>query len=60
MLIKMKKKPFNIIIFSLVFVLLIIFELFSVNFSSLYFIILGGLMNIFIVYLSNFKKKEVN
>lgn len=60
MLIKMKKKPFNLIVFSIVFVLLIIFELFSVNFSSLYFIILGGLINIFIVYLSNFKKKEVN
>ena len=60
MLIKMKKKLFNVITFSFVFVLLIIFELFSVNFSSLYFIILGGLINIFIVYLSNFKKKEVN
>ena len=60
MLIKMKKKPFNVTIFSIVFILLIIFELFSINFSSLYFIILGGLINIFIVYLSNFKKKEVS
>ena len=60
MLIKMKKKPFNLFIFSIVFILLIIFELLSINFSSLYFIILGGLINIFIVYLSNFKKKEVN
>ena len=58
MLIKMKKKPFNVTIFTIVFILLIIFELFSVNFSSLYFIILGGLINIFIIYLSNFKKKD--
>ena len=58
MFLKMKKRLFNVIVFSLVFALMIIFELLSVNFSALYLIIGGGLTSIFITTLSSLKKKE--
>ena len=58
MLVKMKKKPFNIIAFSIVFILTIVFELFSVNFSSIFFIISGGLISIIISLILSCKNKE--
>lgn len=58
MLYKMKKNIFNVITFSLVFVLMIVFELFSVNFSSIYFILIGGLSSILVYIISSCKKKE--
>ena len=57
MFLKMKKNIFNIIVSLIVFVLVIVFELFSVNFSSLYFILGGGIISIFINALSSLKKK---
>ncbi len=59
MFIKMKKNLFNIIAFSLVFILMVIFELFTVNFSSIYFILIGGLVSIVLNSLTTLKKKEV-
>ena len=58
MLYKMKKNIFNVITFSIVFTLMIVFELFSVDFSSIYFILLGGLTSIVIYIISSCKKKE--
>lgn len=58
MLYKMKKNIFNVISFSIVFTLMIVFELFSVDFSSIYFILLGGLTSIVIYIISSCKKKE--
>jgi len=43
---KMPKKPLALITFSLVFIAMIIFELFSISFSSIIFIIAGGLLGI--------------
>ena len=54
----MKKNLFSYITFGVVFVLMIIFELFSVNFSSLYFILGGGVICIVINALTSLKKKE--
>lgn len=58
MLYKMKKNIFNVITFSIVFTLMIVFELFSVDFSSIYFILLGGLTSIVIYIISSCKKRE--
>lgn len=55
---KMKKNLFSYITFGLVFVLMILFELFSVDFSSLYFILGGGVICIVINALTSLKKKE--
>lgn len=55
MLLKIEKKALPIIIFSLVFIAMILFELFSVNFSSVFFILAGGVIGI-IAYSLSFAK----
>lgn len=55
---KMKKKPYPIIAFSTVFALMIIFELFAVSFSAIYFILTGGIMGILLYSVLNIDKKE--
>lgn len=42
MFIKVKKTPYNIIMFSLIVILMIVLELFSINFSSIILILLGA------------------
>jgi len=54
MAIKAEKKVLNIVLFSIVFVLLIVFEILQIHFSSIYLILIGGLISILI----NYKKKE--
>lgn len=54
---KVEKSAFSVAVFSLVLACMIIFELFSVNFSSIFLIIIGGLLGI-ILYSSRFKKEE--
>ena len=56
---KIEKKALPIIMFSIVFILEIIFELFSISFSSIYFILLGGLIGLFVYSLIKAKKKGV-
>ena len=46
MLNKEKKSLFNILIFSLVFILMILFDLFSIQFSSILLIIIGGIIGV--------------
>lgn len=58
MLVKMKKNLFNVITFGVVFVLMIIFELFSINFSSIFLIICGGIASIILSLILSIKKKE--
>ena len=55
---KMKKNLFSLISLSLVIILMILFELFSISFSSIYFIIIGGILGIFIFSLKNKESKE--
>ena len=49
---------FNVITFGVVFVLMIIFELFSINFSSIFLIICGGIASIILSLILSIKKKE--
>jgi len=58
MFVKMKKNIFNCIIFSLIFILMIVFELLSVNFSSILFILSGGVISIIIYSLTSLKLKK--
>ena len=54
---KLPKKIIPMIAFSLVFITMIIFDILSVSFSSIIFIILGGLSGI-ILYSKGFEKEE--
>lgn len=56
MLKKMPKKALPITVFSAVFIAMILFEIFSINFSTIFLILIGGLIGI-IAY-AVIKKKE--
>lgn len=58
MLKKMKKKPYQLIAFSVVFALMILFEIFAVSFSAIYFILTGGIVGIFLYAVLNNKKES--
>ena len=58
MLIKMKKKPYQLIAFSVVFALMIIFEIFAVSFSAIYLILTGGITGIILYAVLNIDKRE--
>ena len=58
MFIKMKKNAFNIIAFSVVLICMILFELLSVSFSAIYFILIGGAFGIFLNSVLKTGKKE--
>ena len=55
---KIEKRPLPLIVFSLVFILEIAFELLSINFSSIYFILIGGFIGLFVYSLLKMNKKE--
>ena len=44
---KMEKKILPIICFSIVLILVILFEIFSISFSSIFYILIGGVIGIF-------------
>ena len=58
LLIKIERKPLVIIVFIISSILLILFELFNINFSSIYFILISGIGNM-IITLINTKKVNV-
>ncbi len=58
MLKKLEKRVIPCLTFGLVFVLLILFDLLSVSFSSIWLILLGGVLGI-VLYAVLFPKKEV-
>ena len=58
MLKKNEKKIIPISVFSLIFLLLIIFEIFAIKFSSIIFILFGGIIGI--IYYSLINRNEVN
>jgi chromate transporter len=60
MLKKIEKKVLPILVFSIVLALMIIFELLSINFSSIILIIIGGVIGIITNCLIKCKKSEVN
>lgn len=55
---KMEKKVLPIICFTIVFGLIILFEFLSISFSSIYFILIGGIIGIFAYSIFNLKTKE--
>ena len=58
LLMKLEKKVLPIITFSVVFILMILFDIFVIDFSSIYYIIIGGILGI-IYYAIMAPKKEV-
>lgn len=55
---KMPKKWFQISVLISIFALMIIFELLAINFSSIFLILIGGLLSVIIFSVSNRKKVE--
>ncbi|MDE7263533.1 MAG: chromate transporter [Anaeroplasmataceae bacterium] len=55
---KMKKSVWQITIFSVVLVLMILLELFSKSFSSIYLIIIGGLIGIIVLTVQDHLKRK--
>lgn len=60
MFIKMKKNVLNLVLFFVVLSILIVFELTSTSFSSIYLILIGGTIGIIVNALIHRKKKEEN
>ena len=62
MMIGAKKTPFNIIITSVVIVCMVLFSLLSIQFSSIYYILIGGLIGVITYFIntliSNKKNKQ--
>lgn len=59
MFIKMKKKVLNVLLFSLVFLAVILFDIFAINFSSIIFILFGGIIGIVAYAILNRKTKNI-
>lgn len=58
MIIKMKKNIFSIIILTLVFSIMIVFDLLSISFSSIFLILIGGILGIIFYSIKDNKNKE--
>ena len=60
MLKKMKKKPFNLIVMSATFLCMVAFGVFAVSFSSIFYILISGLVGLLIYLIGYFtpEKKE--
>lgn len=58
MLKKLEKKLFNYIVFGLVIICIILFGLFSVNFSSIYYILISAILSLMINLIIKIKTKE--
>ena len=55
---KMKKTPFNLIVMSVTLVALILIDLFALNFSTVFFILIGAVLGILVLLLGNIKKDK--
>ncbi len=58
MLKKIKKKPFNLIVLSATFLCMVAFSVFSVNFSSIFYILISGFVGLLIYLIGYFKSKN--
>ena len=58
MLKKMKKKPFNLIVMSATFLCMVAFGVFAVRFSSIFYILISGLVGLLIYLIGYFKSKK--
>lgn len=55
---KMKKNVFNIIVFSIVFIIMILLDLFALKLSSIYLILAGGILGIITYTIIDAKEKN--
>ena len=58
MLKEMKKNPLNLIILSTTIIFMILFSLFAVNFSTIYFILISGTVGITIYFINIVRSKK--
>lgn len=58
MLKKLDKKPWKILLFLFVLISMILIELFAIHFSSIYFIIFGGILSIVILRLLELRRNK--
>ena len=58
MLKKMKKKPFNLIVMAATFLCMVAFGVFAVSFSSIFYILISGLVGLLIYLIGYFKSKK--
>ncbi|MCQ2387440.1 MAG: chromate transporter, partial [Clostridia bacterium] len=55
---KIEKNVFNILLFSITVILMILFDLFAVSFSSVFYILIGGFIGLVVYLFSIIKKKN--
>lgn len=58
MLKKIKKKPFNLIVLSATFLCMVAFSVFSVKFSSIFYILISGFVGLLVYLIGYFKSKN--
>ncbi len=54
----MKKSPFNVIVFSCTLLCMLAFAFFGINFSSIYFVLIGGVLGLTVYLIGLLCKKE--
>lgn len=59
MFLKMKKKVIPLLVFISVFITMLLLEVFSINFSSIWIILMGGVIGLFVSFYSAIKEKRV-
>ncbi len=60
LLIKLEKNVFNYVVLILTIILMIVFSLFAVNFSAIFYILISGFIGLLILLIKNKKEKKVN
>ena len=55
---KMKKSLYNIIIMSITMICMVLFSLFGVSFSSIFYILISGILGVNFYLIANIKKKN--
>ena len=58
MLTHMKKNAFNVIILSITFLCMVVFSLFAVNFSTIFYIMISGACGVVVYLLGKIRKEE--
>ena len=58
MVLKMKKKVLSMVVLCVVITLMILFEIFLIKFSSIFLILIGGVIGIFTNVVLNLRKEE--
>lgn len=57
---KMKKNVFNIIVMSITFILVVLFSILDVSFSSIFYILISGCLGLFVYLIGSIKSKKEN